>query len=228
MSDRDPSRERPEETVAARARKGSVLFAVLNGLLVAGYPLVVYLGLTRFSARGLGLLLALLLAPGIVHKLRHARPDDRAAVLRIPLTIVALLALAALFDDARFVFALPVLINLALLAQFAGSLRGTPMVERFARMQQPDLKPPQVAYCRAVTKVWCVFFVLNGALSATLALAAPLSVWALYNGLLAYLAMGLLGASEYVVRKFKFREYGPGLHDRLLARLFPPTPEVRS
>jgi uncharacterized membrane protein len=194
----------------------------LNGLLVAAYPLAVYIGLTRFSARGLGLLLALMLAPGLLYKLRRARREDLLTVLRLPLSILALLALAAVLNDPRFVFALPVLINLALLAQFAGSLRSTPIVERFARMQQPALSPQQIAYCRSVTKAWCVFFIANAATSALLAWLSPLFVWALYNGLIAYVLMGLMGGVEYVVRKFRFREYGSGLHDRLLARLFPP------
>lgn len=202
------------------------LFAVLNALLVVSYPIAVYVGLTHFSARGLGLLLGGLLLPGLLYRLRAARREDWLVVLRLPLSIVTLLALTAVFDDRRFVFALPVLINLALLVQFAGSLRGTPLVERFARMQQPTLSAAQVAYCRRVTQVWCVFFVFNGLTSALLARFAALSVWSLYNGLVAYLLMGLLGATEYVIRKFRFREYGPGLHDRLLARLFPP-PGVR-
>lgn len=200
---------------------GKVVAAV-NALLVVSYPLAVYVGLTRFSARGLGLLLAAILLPGMLYRARKARREDLRVVLRLPLSIVALLALTAVLDDARFVLALPVLINLALLLQFAGSLRGTPLVERFARMQQPHLSAAQVAYCRRVTHVWCAFFVLNGGVSALLARFASLSAWALYNGLIAYVLMGVLGASEYVVRKFRFREYGPGLHDRLLARLWPP------
>lgn len=205
-----------------------VFFAVLNGLLVAAYPVAVYVGLTRFSARGLGLLLALLLLPGLIAKVRSARREDLLVALRLPLSIVSLLMLAAIFDDARFVFALPILINLALLLQFASSLRGTPLVERFARMQEPELSQPQIAYCRGVTKVWCVFFVLNAGTSAALALWAPLAWWTLYNGLLAYGLIGLLAASEYVVRKARFRDYGSGLHDRLLARLFPPRTGVPS
>jgi uncharacterized membrane protein len=199
-----------------------VALAVLNGILVAAYPIAVYVGLTRFSARGLGLLLLGLLLPGMLIKLRNARREDLLVVLRLPLSICVLLGLAALLNDARFVFALPILINAALFVQFASSLRGTPLVERFARMQNPALNGEQIAYCRTVTKVWCAFFVVNAALSGTLAIAAPLAWWTLYNGLIAYLLMGLLGASEYVVRKFRFREYGNGLHDRLIARVFPP------
>lgn len=199
-----------------------VFFAVLNGLLLAAYPVAVYVGLTRFSARGLGLLLALLLLPGFINKLRNARREDLLTVARLPLSILALLALAAILDDARFVFALPILINLALLVQFASSLSGTPIVERFARMQHPDLPASHVPYCRSVTKVWCGFFLGNALVSGLLAALAPLSWWTLYNGLLAYVLIGVLATGEYVVRKFRFRDYGSGLHDRVLARLFPP------
>lgn len=217
-----PLHEPPARRELPRRARLSWLFGLLNGLLIAAYPIAVYVGLTRFSARGLGLVLVCLLAPGLVYRVRRARREDLLVVLRLPLSIALLLGLTAWFDDRRFVFALPVLINLALLAQFASSLYATPLVERFARMQQPHLSDAQVAYCRGVTKVWCGFFVFNAALSALLAWLAPLSVWALYNGLIAYLLMGVLGASEYVLRKFRFREYGTGLHDRLLARLFPP------
>jgi uncharacterized membrane protein len=196
--------------------------AVLNALLVVAYPVAVYIGLTRFHARGLGLLLMALLLPGLISKVRAARREDLLVALRLPLSVLSLLALSALLDDARFVLALPILINLTMLLQFAGSLRGVPMVERFARMQEPSLSVAQISYCRSVTKVWCGFFLINGGFSAALAVWAPLAWWTLYNGLLAYGLMGLLAAAEYVVRKARFREYGPGLHDRLLARLFPP------
>jgi uncharacterized membrane protein len=209
------------------------LFAVLNGVLIVGYPLAVYLGLTRLRARELSLVLLALLLPGLVRKLlqgarehaRHGEPAPREHMLRValvPLSVFALVGLSALLDDARFVLALPSLINLTLFLQFALSLRGVPMIERFARLQDPQLGPAQVSYCRSVTKVWCAFFVGNGALSAYLALFATLASWALYTGLIAYLLIGLLGAAEYLVRKARFREYGQGLHDRLIARLFPP------
>jgi uncharacterized membrane protein len=197
------------------------VLAVLNGVLVVGYPVAVYVGLTRFSARGVGLVLLLLLLPGVLLKLRRARREDLLAVARLPLSVMALVGLAAALDDARFVLSLPVLINLALLSQFGVSLRSTPMVERFARMQDPDLSPAQVAYCRRVTQVWCGFFVINAATSAVLALFASVAVWALYTGLIAYVLVGAVATVEYVVRKARFREYGTGLHDRLLERLFP-------
>lgn len=196
--------------------------AVLNVALVLGYPAAVYFGLTHLSARGVGLLLLVLLAPSLVAKLRAARREDLAAVLALPLSVVALVGISALLDDARFVLALPVLINLSLLIQFGRSLSTTPMVERFARMQDPNLGPAHVRYCRGVTQVWCGFFAVNATVSGALALFASVKTWALYTGLIAYVLIGCVASVEYVVRKLRFREYGSGLHDRLLARLFPP------
>lgn len=198
------------------------VLAVSNAILIAGYPAAVYFGLLHLSARSVGLLLLGLLLPGLLFRLRSAPPGQLWAVLKLPAAVVALVLAAALFNDSRFVLALPVLINVVLLAGFGGSLRSTPMVERFARLQKADLAPAQVRYCRRVTQVWCVFFACNALLSLFLACFASLATWALYTGLIAYVLIGALGASEYVVRKARFREYGDSLHDRLLARVFPP------
>ena len=198
------------------------LLAVVNALLVVGYPIGVYVGLTRLSARGLGLLMLLLLAPSLALKWRNARREDLLVAIRVPLSIMAVAGLSALFNDKRLVLSVPVMINALLLLQFASSLRTTPIVERFARMQQATLSSAQVAYCRTVTKVWCGFFALNALISAYLAVRGPLWWWTLYTGAIAYGLIGCLATIEYVVRKARFREYGAGIHDRILARVFPP------
>ena len=99
----------------------------------------------------------------------------------------------------------PVLVNAALLAAFAWSLASPPsMVERMARLTEPDLPPEAIAYTRTVTQVWCGFFVVNGSIALGTALWATQAVWSLYNGVIAYVLMGLLFAGEYLVRiRFK-------------------------
>jgi uncharacterized membrane protein len=67
-----------------------------------------------------------------------------------------------------------------------------------------------------------VFFVVNAAVAAALALLEMTAWWALYTGGIAYAAMGMMFGVEYVVRQYRFRNYGRGPHDRLLAVLFPP------
>lgn len=97
----------------------------------------------------------------------------------------------------------PVWVNLVMLAVFGFSLFRPPsVVERLARLQEPDLPPSGVRYTRQVTKVWCGFFVLNGAAAAYTAFFASDSTWALYNGLLAYVLMGCLMGIEWGVRQW--------------------------
>lgn len=200
-----------------------ILLTVVHTALVIAYPLTVYLGLTHFGARQLGIVLLLLLLPGIALRARSAARVDLWAVLKVPLTLIAVIAVGAIADDSRLFLALPVVANLALLVHFAASLRGeVSLVERMARLQEPELPPGGPAYCRRVTQAWCVFFVVNAAAAAGLALWAPLALWTLYTGLLAYLLMGLLFTVEFVVRKWTFRRFGDSLPDRILARILGP------
>ncbi len=96
----------------------------------------------------------------------------------------------------------PVLVNLALLVWFTSSLYfPPPVVERLARLKEPDLPAHAITYTRKVTKLWCIFFLLNGSVALYTSLFSSLSVWTFYNGFLAYCLMGMLGAGEYLVRR---------------------------
>lgn len=210
-------------TVAASGRAHDVTpVGILGALFVLSYPAAVYFGLTRLSARPLGVGLAMLMGVGLLLRLQGTQRAHAFVIARIPLTLISLLVLGALFNDGRFVLALPILANLALLAHFATSLWTTPIAERVARTRDDDLSPDRVAYCRRVTIAWCVFFVCNGATTALLALLAPLAWWSVYTGLISYVLIGLLVAAEYVARKARFRRYDGTPVDRLLARVFPP------
>jgi uncharacterized membrane protein len=182
-----------------------------------GYPLVVYLGLTRAGTRvaalGLGAVSLGLTIAGV----RSGKPGTWRSAIVVPLCAAALC-----LDDRRYVLALPVVINAGLFALFFATLRsGVPLCERFARLTVRDLSPAEVVYCRNITKLWCVFFVVNGGTAALLATAGALEAWTLYTGLISYLLIGLVAGSEYTVRKYRFGRFGSGLHDRLLRALLP-------
>ncbi|WP_265660492.1 hypothetical protein [Stutzerimonas stutzeri] len=166
-------------------------------LLLAGlaYPFAVYFGIEHLSPR---LFAALLGALWLARLLSSARAASRGTAA---VALLFCLALALLDDDVLLRW-YPVLINAAMLALFAGSLFvGMPVIERLARLQEPDLAEAGVRYTRQVTKVWVGFFVINGTIAAALTLWAPLAWWTLYNGLIAYLLMGLLFAGEWLVRQ---------------------------
>ncbi|MFK7991978.1 MAG: hypothetical protein AB8I08_38530 [Sandaracinaceae bacterium] len=205
-----------------------VVWGVVTSVLVMLYPVAIWFALTHLSARSVSLLILGVLVPVTAVRFRRAAREDLVAVLRIPLVVLACLLLGAVLDDPRFVFVIPVLTNVALLITFASSLRETPIIERFARMQEKDgLCDGKVRHCRQVTIAWCVFFVANASVAALLAVAGSEFWWAAYNGGIAYGLMGLMFAGEYVLRAARFRSYGTGLHDRLLSRLFPPPGAAR-
>ncbi|QNI04857.1 hypothetical protein HXW73_16140 [Halomonas sp. SH5A2] len=97
--------------------------------------------------------------------------------------------------------AYPVAINALMLAVFLTSLwRGMPIVERIARLKEPDLPPAGVAYTRRVTWAWCGFFVINGSIATWTAVYADLATWTLYNGVISYGLIALMFAGEWLLR----------------------------
>ena len=178
--------------MAVAVRKPVLL--IIAALTVA-YPLLVWFGIGKVSPAWLALMLVVV--AGL-----------RAVATRQPIWLVAafgglLLAAAAAFGNSVLPLKFyPVLVNAVLLAVFAISLRHPPSaIERLARMQEPDLPESGVRYTRRVTQVWCGFFIVNGSIALATVLWASEAAWALYNGLIAYLLMGLLFAGEWLVRR---------------------------
>ncbi len=184
-----------------------MLLRITLGLLTLLYPLAVYFGLQAFDARGLVLLL--LVVAGV--RLLTLGQSPLNHWLWLPLLL--LLGLWTwLTNSAVGLKFYPVLISASLLVMFAWTLKHPPsMIERLARLQDPELPPQGVTYTRRVTQVWCLFFLLNGSVSLLTTLWGSDAVWALYNGLIAYLAMGLLFAIEWLVRQRVMRQTGGGL-----------------
>ncbi len=201
------------------------MLAFVQAILTVAYPLLIVLALTRFEPRTVALLVVGILGLrllGLRFAKRARAGSRRPWLLLVPLALVGLVAGAtAVWNDPIGLLAAPVLVNLALLGSFAVSLRGESLVEQLARLQVERLSPSEIRYCRRVTRVWCGFFGLNGAIALALALRRDLAVWAFYTGFLAYLAMGTLFAVEYVYRHARFRRYVGAVTDPVLARIFP-------
>lgn len=168
------------------------------GLLLAGllYPFAVYFGMEHFAPWQFGLLLGgLWLARALLGK---ANPGNRWMAA----SAITFCVLLAVFDSPLLLRWYPVLISAFMLGLFVLSLKyGPPMIERLARLREPQLPEKAVVYTRQVTVAWSVFFLCNGLLAAALTLWAPLSWWMLYTGLISYGLMGLLFAIEWLIRQ---------------------------
>lgn len=165
------------------------------------YPLLVYLGI---SYLGTAWIAALLIAVCILRLCSFRFDTMRQLGPQILIVCCGgiLLAAASLLlgtPDAMLYY--PVLVNAAMFFVFAHSLVYPPtIVERLARLKDGDLPEEAVAYTRRVTVAWVVFFACNGGVALYTALLTPLELWTLYNGIVAYVLMGLMFCGELFTR----------------------------
>jgi len=165
-------------------------------VLSIAYPFLIYWGLQHYEASSLLPLLLLLLG---LRWILGGKSFERSMLI----AIMALLVFIALVWGHQLGLKFyPVMVNLGFLGLFAGSLVfPPPIVERMARIQDPDLSPRGVAYTYKVTWVWIVFFILNGSIAALTAIWGSDEIWVLYNGFIAYLLIGILVAGEWLIRR---------------------------
>jgi len=120
-----------------------------------------------------------------------------------------------------------VVINITLLFVFGSTLFFEPnIIFRFALLADKSIKGSSFEgqvkkYCWKVTIVWCIFFILNGSAAMCTTFAdkffglseeAARNVWAIYNGGISYILMGILFVVEYIVRR---------MVDRKMIKAFP-------
>lgn len=121
-----------------------------------------------------------------------------------PLTWFAILCggLSLILKDHAWLKMYPVFMSVGALIIFATTLIKPPsMIERFARLAEPNLPESGVQWTRKVTIVWCGFFIINAMISLATVLFAPMKIWVLYNGFISYVLMGILLLGEFILRK---------------------------
>lgn len=166
--------------------------------------MLVYFCLQYVEPRYIGLLVLILLV--LRFCVAHQQWQKLKPLIPIFIAGSGCCVLVMVVNNATLLKLYPVLINLALFLLFTITLVRPPsMIERFARLTTPDLPQHAISYTRNVTIVWCSFFVLNATTAAITTFYASMEVWTLYNGLIAYLLMGLIFIVEYIVRQFKMR-----------------------
>lgn len=175
----------------------SRLFTLLLGLAFLLYPALVFYGLQNFSVQSVALIVLLAGLARMVTLGKQASAVN-GSWLAMAAALGALVTLV--LNSSLGVKLYPVLINAICFFVFALSLKHPPtVIERLARIRHPQLPESGVIYTRKVTIAWCVFFIINGAIAAATVFLSE-RIWALYNGLISYLCIGLMFAIEYLVR----------------------------
>ncbi len=168
-------------------------------LLFILIPPAIYFSLNliqpRYFCLALIAVFALRMLPGWIQN------RDFSAFMLWSLLMMAALVTIAISDSTFALLLYPVVMNIGFLILFLYSLVIPPsMIEQIARLHEADLPESGVRYTRKVTIVWSVFFLFNGCIAAWTVWRGDYALWGFYNGLVAYLLMGVLMITEYWVR----------------------------
>ena len=195
---------------------GKIFFTAVSVL----YPFIVFGGIKLWglSPRRISLVLLSLAFYYFLIFTRSKTGSDRGRNAVLALLVLACAVVAFVADNIFFVKFYPVLVNLSLLAFFGWTLWKPPSFAfRMANLADKNLKNSASynaveRYCKKVTIVWCCFFIFNSIVAALTVFIGSDTVWSLYNGLIAYILVGLIFAIEYLVRKMvqsKMQSYVP-------------------
>lgn len=176
-------------------------------VLTLAYPLAIYLFIDHGGIRWAGLALMIALA------VRFLLPGGPRPGLLALIGLGMAFAGAIVFTQSELLARLyPVAVSAAMLLVFGVTLLSPPsMVERIARAAGSELDAAGELYTLNVTRLWCGFFLINGCLAAATALFGSRELWALYNGLLSYVAAGILFGGERLVRPLYQRRHRIGV-----------------
>ena len=179
----------------------TTLLRVGIGFLFILYPFLIYFGLQEFQPRVIAaFLLILTVLRFFLTKDNENGQSDSGMSLYWVATASLVIIVTFLTGSEIGLFLYPLLVNLAFFTFFTISLYHPPtVIERIARRQRPVFPERAVIYTRKVTQVWCVFFLLNGGVSA-LTIFHSETWWLLYNGFISYILIGLMLAGEYFIR----------------------------
>ena len=194
---------------------------LIRTIFLIALPFIFYFVSIRWGVRAA----ALILLVGACGNLILQGLKDRVLRTYAALTALVVLVLNLLsffFSNDLFARLIPLALGTHFFVLFLRSqFQEITLVERIASLQK-ELSPEERRYCRSLNRIWIL--VISGILILVLwaALFASLGTWALVTGGLTYAIMGLLFVIEYIVRKWKFRDYGSGMLDRMLKRTLLP------
>ena len=190
-----------------RTVAGKVLFAALSVL----YPGLVFCGLYFWGLRPRVLSIALLAIAfvNLITLIKTAGKGRKQALKSGMLFFLAFACgiLACATDSILSLKFYPVAVSAALLVLFGSTLPlGPSFIFKLAclgdrTLQKSALRQFVEPYCLKVTIVWCAFFIFNGAVAACTCFLGSDKLWALYNGLISYILMGLIFSGEFIIRK---------------------------
>jgi uncharacterized membrane protein len=189
---------------------------VVDVVVYLAYPLIVYFGLTHLGVRLTALILLFFVGRRFIALMISNRSTSKIVLAQA--SAMGLIIGVAAASGSEFALRItPFAISLTFIATFAISLKNTPIIERFARLQKPGLPGDHVAYCRSLTKFWVGILSLNSIILLAASFADDKAVWTIIVGPVSYGLFGVVFMIEYAYRKRRFADFDPkNPLDRLL------------
>lgn len=173
------------------------------------YPFAVHAAIVFDRIAIASIALFLISALGAVLSFLRGK-EHRGVFLLISSSMAILSLLNFVSNTPHALYIAPVVINLAMLTVFAGTLLPgrEPLITTFRRLTvDRDMDPVIIIYTRRLTWVWATLFAAMAVESAVLAVFAPLATWSLFANLLNYIFVATLLIGEYFYRIVRFSHY---------------------
>ena len=123
---------------------------------------------------------------------------------------IGMFAVIGIFHFTDFILLkyYPPVMNFCLFFIFFSSLfQERTVIQKIALASDPDSNEAVMKYTRNLTYIWAVFTFLNFLISVGTVFMSE-KIWALYNGFISYLLVGIIFIIEYIVRINFMRKYG--------------------
>ncbi|MBX2813405.1 MAG: hypothetical protein KTR25_16435 [Myxococcales bacterium] len=175
-------------------------------VVALAYPFGVHWALNTGQELMLVGLVGLLLLPLVLCRVYRKGIGSLKNISSIgAILMVTISSASAVLHVDRGMLLVPMVTNLVVGWSFGWTLWvGPPMIERFARLVEPQLSAPKVHWCAVWTYVWVGYFGVNMVITSLLTAFAPISWWVIYTGCVTYLLMGILFVVEILGRWYIF------------------------
>ena len=170
--------------------------ALLGGVFLL-YPLIVFLGLKWIEPSLVAFILVIL----ALLRYRFSKSAIPIPFLKVMgINVIVLLSFSVLANSAFLLKLYPVVMSLSFFTVFAYSLWKPPAVITLIAETRDQLTEKGRLYTESVTKIWCIFFLVNAAIAFWTIFLSD-DYWLLYNGLISYVLMGVLFVCEWLIRR---------------------------
>ncbi len=182
------------------------IILILFSLILLIYPLLLFISTNIFDIPikyiGLSLITLLFIRILLILRTKKHQVLIPKKYLFIISTLGMILGISIFLHPDIFLAQLyPVFINYTLCGIFSYSLRCPPsIIEIVARIQYTKFPEKAILYTCKVTKVWAIFFLINGSIALFTTFFTSMSIWMLYNGFIAYILIGIIFIIEYYYR----------------------------